>query len=292
MYTPFELFGLVLNLSIILTFSPLLFGVIVNHYLGEKSVFALIGLSITLGITFNLLNPIALPTILLLCGACYLFKHKQNHLKTIATLGIFIIAVSLLLHLAPGFNNPLVMDSIQVSPNASAYSKHLNLDKLLLGLLLLYFIVQTAKSFSLTNGLKVTLIFMLCAGISFSVGLKTGLIDYHLKFPVIFFGWALSNLFFTCLVEEVFFRGFVQQQLQNISTKSYWQPTSVVISGVLFGLAHFPAGIIYTSIASIMGCCYAYCYYKTRNIYATILVHFVFNLIHFCFFTYPFNSSF
>ena len=170
MYAPFELFGLVLNLSILITFSPILFGVIANHFLAEKSVFVLIGLSITLGITFNVVNSIALPSILLLCGACYLFKHKQNHLKKIATLGISIIAVMLLLHIAPGFNNPLVMDNIQVSHNAPAYSKYLNLDKLLLGLLLLYFVVPAAKPFSLTNGLKVTLVFVLCAGTSITIG--------------------------------------------------------------------------------------------------------------------------
>lgn len=56
MYAPLEVFGLVLNLSTLLTFSPLLLGVIVNRSLSEKSIFTLIGLTTTLGLTFNLLS--------------------------------------------------------------------------------------------------------------------------------------------------------------------------------------------------------------------------------------------
>lgn len=60
-----------------------------------------------------------------------------------------------------------------------------------------------------------------------------------------------------------------------------------MLSSLLFGLAHFKAGLAYMIFASIAGAFYGLTYQKTRRILCSILVHFGVNLIHLIFFTYP-----
>jgi hypothetical protein len=72
-----------------------------------------------------------------------------------------------------------------------------------------------------------------------------------------------------------------------IKEQQYKSAIVVVLSSLFFGLAHIPAGLVYTIIASVLGSAYAFAYLKTDNILVPILGHFFFNLIHFIFFTYP-----
>ncbi|KZN54333.1 hypothetical protein JL49_07900 [Pseudoalteromonas luteoviolacea] len=77
----------------------------------------------------------------------------------------------------------------------------------------------------------------------------------------------------------------MQNALQH---HQFGQSSTVVCSGLLFAVVHLPGGLAYTVLASLLGIGCAYGYQKTNNILVPIYIHFVFNLMHFCFFTYPF----
>ncbi len=103
-----------------------------------------------------------------------------------------------------------------------------------------------------------------------------------------FFVWALNNLFFTCVSEEAFFRGFLQRNLCKILQEyKHRHILSLTTVSTLFGLAHFAGGYKYVILATMAGFVYGYAYRKTQRIEAGILCHFGVNTFHFIFLTYP-----
>jgi membrane protease YdiL (CAAX protease family) len=102
----------------------------------------------------------------------------------------------------------------------------------------------------------------------------------------VFLIWAVTNLFFTCLSEEAFFRGFVLAELARPGGRA-WLAIAVIVSAVLFGLAHFGGGITYVIAGVIAGLGYGLAYARTRRVEAAMVVHFAVNAVHFLFFTYP-----
>jgi len=276
--------------AIILTYIPVIIACALSFRLSINIKIGLVILSCLLGLVFNILTIAGFLAVILFSSFCYLFKYsQQKYIKNITTVLIFIFSILLIVHIVPGFNNPLIIADHAVSANAITFSKHLNLDKIILAILLLTFVVPKAARIKLKPSMQLLSVMTLVFILSFSIGLTTGLVEFDAKLSAILIGWMITNLFFTCYAEEAFFRGFVQQQLANKWQGSAFKDSAVVIfSGLLFGLAHFPAGLTYTIIASIQGIGLSYCYHKTKNIYVPIYLHFTFNLIHFCFFTYPF----
>jgi membrane protease YdiL (CAAX protease family) len=119
------------------------------------------------------------------------------------------------------------------------------------------------------------------------IGLAVGHLAFDPKLPSFALAFLAINLLFTCVAEEAFFRGFIQERLANVLS-SRWQWLAVAVSSALFGLAHIAGGILYMSLATILGVGCAIAYSKTRRVEAPILVHFSFNATHFLFLTYPF----
>ena len=108
------------------------------------------------------------------------------------------------------------------------------------------------------------------------------------KIPAFTATFLITNLLFTCVAEEAFFRGFIQERLIHLfSSFRFSQLITVLCSAVLFGIAHMGGGSIYTILAMLTGLGYAYSYAVVRRIEAPILIHFLFNATHFIFFTYP-----
>jgi membrane protease YdiL (CAAX protease family) len=97
------------------------------------------------------------------------------------------------------------------------------------------------------------------------------------------FGTGTFNLaitFFTLailapIVEEVFFRGFIQEQLQKITSSK----AAIFVQALIFSLAHLEFKVIIplTIIGAIMG----YIYHKTNSIYPTIIFHSINNSLAF-----------
>ena len=201
-----------------------------------------------------------------------------------------VLSVSLAMHVIPGFNNWKIVNNIYLSETSQPYSMYLNMDKTFIGLFILGLSFPLCKSFKewasvVQSTLPILLIGLIVLVCISSIANYTNL-DY--KFPDMFFVWALNNLFFTCVAEEAFFRGFLQRNLsRKLQENRYGNILTLITVSILFGLAHFAGGLKYIMLASVAGMVYGYAYQRTQRIEASIICHFTVNTFHLIFLTYP-----
>lgn len=259
-----------------------------NIIKNSKEIIFIIVLSITYSLGF--IDTFATFISLFYFVCCYKFSFNvKGTLNTVIGFLIFFISILLFLHLIPGFNNFLIIDAVNVSDNGIPYSLYVNFDKLLVAFSLLAYAIPKPLTLVNRNNHHIVLTIFVSYVVAISIALVSGMVEFDLKLTSYFFYWFFINLFITAFAEEAFFRGFVQSSISvKFNNLKYNHLITIGLSGFLFGIAHFPAGITYVSIATILGCSYAYTYLRSGNIYIPIIGHFVFNLIHFVFFTYPF----
>jgi membrane protease YdiL (CAAX protease family) len=97
-------------------------------------------------------------------------------------------------------------------------------------------------------------------------------------------------LLWTCVLEEGFFRGVVQERLAAwppIAARPALRALPVAVAAALFGLTHLPGGAVYAALAALAGLGYGWAYARTRRIEAAIAAHFTLNAAHFLTFSYP-----
>ena len=93
------------------------------------------------------------------------------------------------------------------------------------------------------------------------------------SWPTMFFLVAIQPI-----GEEIYFRGFLFDKIENYAGG----PIAVVITAVLFGIAHMSYGKeIPVIMIILMGLILGYIVYKTRNLYSSIIAHIVFNVTSF-----------
>jgi uncharacterized protein len=206
-------------------------------------------------------------------------------------LGIFtLVAIGMAGHLLPGFHNLKVYDKALFSEDALPFSMYLNFDKVLVGLFLCLFMIwPRQKEWIGKKDLLPTLsTWALLCLLILPVALLVQYVRFDPKLPPLWWLWSLNNLFFVCLAEEAFFRGFIQHGLVKLLPKQKLAPyLAILITAILFGFAHYQGGAAYIGLATIAGIFYGYAYYRTGKLEASMLVHFGLNLTHFLFFSYP-----
>ena len=93
--------------------------------------------------------------------------------------------------------------------------------------------------------------------------------------------WLAYNLIYTCVLEESFFRGILQNALirnLNVVVSSVAARfVGIAAASVLFGLAHFAGGTTYVILAAIAGVGYGLAYELTGRLHHAVLVHFAVN---------------
>ena len=247
---------------------------------------------LALSLLFALITHIATLTAILSLVIFYilvkLYIKFNPRYKVIPGVTIFILGLSLELHLVPGFHNLLIINKTQITPSAVPYTLYLNFDKSIVGLIILGLTLNLAKTLKewkcllkcLKYYLPLTLLIILALSFQFHY------IKFEPKLPPYLSIWIISNLFFTCLAEEALFRGFIQNSLSKFNYK-YSQNIALLISALLFGLIHYRGGIKYVILATIAGFLYGFIYKVSKRIEASILAHFILNLIHILLFTYP-----
>ncbi|WP_333874688.1 CPBP family intramembrane glutamic endopeptidase [Methylobacter sp.] len=252
----------------------------------------LLVIAIIAGLFFNILQPMALLWIVLLGVSTWALTQKNFGLAINSALFaiVFLLSVGLLTHQLPGFSNPKIISNLHFSDDAIPYDKYLNFDNVLVGLFILGFGHQRLAGVSewqstlkrMTFVTPLTLFAVMC------LSLLLGYVQWQPKWTPVFFVWAWGNLFFTCIVEEAFFRGFIQKYLmQGLSKVRYGDALAIAITAVLFGLAHYMGGNNYILLATVAGVGYGWVYRHTGRIEASILTHFSLNSLHLLLFTYP-----
>jgi membrane protease YdiL (CAAX protease family) len=232
----------------------------------------------------------AAAALLALAGCCLCARYHAG-LRCIWTWAAGGLSLALALHALPGFHNPIVLDAVRTSPKAPPFSLYANFDKASAGLLLLACFAPRLRSWRDCRAIAAPTLqaFALAALATLGLAWVAGQVQPDAKWPPFAPVFLAVNLLFTCVAEEAFFRGLIQEQLTRALTSlpglASWVP--IAVSTVLFGLAHAGSGLAYIGLASLAGLAYAAVYARTRRTEAAVLTHFLLNATHFLLFTYP-----
>lgn len=223
-----------------------------------------------------------------ICHAYFAYDNFNKFAKSILLIIIIALITGFTFHAIPGFSNALVIDKLRLSPLSCPFSMYLNFDKVI-SALILYTNLSISEKFVDKNSLFQTILSLsLCIGVMILLGLLSGYIELDPKVPDILGIWILNNLLFVCMAEEVIFRGFLQNSLKSFLVKKVnTNHLHIIVTSIVFGLAHFKGGMAYIILASIAGGFYGYVYEKTNRIFCAMLIHFGLNLVHLIIFTYP-----
>jgi uncharacterized protein len=199
-------------------------------------------------------------------------------------------ALALALHRLPGFKNPVLIANAQFSPDAAPFTQYASFDKAAAGLILLAWLCKRATTVEDWKeiGRRTPIIVLATTAVVLIAAVAMGYVRFDPKLPAYTLVFLAVNLFFTCVAEEAFFRGFLQERLA-VSLKGYRIGSLIAIvgSGVLFGVAHAAGGLVYVVLATFAGFGYACAYASVRRVEASIITHFIVNAAHFVAFTYP-----
>jgi membrane protease YdiL (CAAX protease family) len=211
--------------------------------------------------------------------------------QTLAGLAFFLYALAMSLALLPGFNRVELVAPVVLSAGATPYSIGVGFPKVATGIVILGLInpllVRSWRELGrvLARALPV---YAITAIVGMAVVVFMGYSSLALKWTTLFLLFAPINLFFTCMSEEAFFRGFVQHELSRVGTnRQRAAAVALVVAAVLFGVAHFGGGLNYVIVAAVAGLGYGWAFVRDTRIEAAMFVHFAVNATHFLLFTYP-----
>lgn len=190
----------------------------------------------------------------------------------------------------PGFHNPNIVTNMRFTDEGLPFTHRLRIDGIAVGIILLALFCHPIKSRaewlavlrqSIPLMLGTLVVILSCA-------LLMGYVSVDIKFIPYTAVFLIANLLFTCVMEESFFRGFLQENFsQLLAGWKYGAIVAIALAALLFGLAHYQGGGWYVGLVSLAGLCYGYAKYRVRHIEAAILTHFSVNAVHFMAFTYP-----
>ncbi|GAB3520998.1 CPBP family intramembrane glutamic endopeptidase [Photobacterium alginatilyticum] len=242
----------------------------------------LLSFVLLLALWLDRLTPIATAIILVGLGIAAFSKRLAGKWRASAHFAVILWGAALALHLTPGFGNLLVLDKVISGPDSIPFTMYLNLDKPLI-IFGLYLLVPGMLSQHRDISLSKVAVLVGLFALTPTLAALFRLVRPEFSFPEWIWLFAFNNLLFTCVAEEVLFRGYVQ----NLLTQRFSHWIGIGVASTLFGLAHFAGGPLFILVAGCAGILYGLTYYWTGRLSLAIGVHFGFNLVHLVFFTYP-----
>lgn len=241
--------------------------------------------------TPRVLEPTALAALAVLATVAWAGTAAPRWRAAIVTLAA-VLALAISLHVLHGFHAPVLFSGVRLTPDAAPFVLALNFDKGAAGLLLLAAFCARARSWRqfASQWPAIALTAIATGAVSIGIAVAAGYVRFEPKWDAAAPAFLLANLFFTCVAEEAFSRGVIQEGLMRLADRRghpAWSWLAIVVSTLLFGLAHAGGGAIWMLVATIAGFGYALIYARTRTIEGAIVVHFVVNAAHFLLFTYP-----
>lgn len=234
---------------------------------------SLLALSVIFGIEAGLVHASGLFYLLLLALLWGLYAKDRGVLLFSA---IVALGTCFKLKLIPGFSPHLITPKFM-----------LGLQSPVVGLFPLALAVPLARGLDdIKPILKGLGLGILGIGVLAILATFSGAIKGDLTLPTHFPLRLLVNLIFTCIPEEAFYRGFIQ----NTLSRYFGNILALLLTSALFTLAHAfwapnPAILAFTFIASLL---YGSVYLTSKRIESSILTHFLLNLFHMVFFNYSF----
>ncbi|MBM3468100.1 MAG: CPBP family intramembrane metalloprotease [Alphaproteobacteria bacterium] len=263
----------------------------------QRLLKSLIAAQLVLALAWGVINWMGLLAIGIFWGICELhwcYFSSKGWLASLRLIIIVAIALGFANHLIPGFYNLRAINNVYLSLSSAPFTMYLNFDKTAAALILA---VTSSLIFNQTLPLgkgaflRIFLLSGLCISVLIPIALYTGYVHYDFKIPDSTGLWIFNNMLFVCFAEEVIFRGIIQNYLMQIS-KGRKIPAfiPITVTSLLFGVllvGHLKGGITFIAFATIAGMFYGYAYHLTNRLEAAMLVHFIVNLCHFLFFSYP-----
>jgi membrane protease YdiL (CAAX protease family) len=231
-------------------------------------------------------------SLLVLAALAWTARTAGNRwLRLLALVGVIVLALALAVHAVPGFKNPVVIDGVRFSADSAPFTQYANFDKGAVGLLLLALLAPHVSGQADARKIAYPLLIATIATSTavFATAVSLGYVRWDPKWPPETLTFFSINLLFTCVAEEAFFRGVIQEQLSRaLEGSPRIAALPIVVSTLLFALAHWGGGLQLVLLAGIAGLGYSICYAVTRRVEAAILPHFAVNSLHFVFFSYPY----
>jgi len=247
-------------------------------------------LAISLSIIGLLVLPFKPPFFLFLVGYIFLTWLLADIIKNKLFKGcgyaVWTLMSSLLiLHQAPGYVPILLAEAFQLKHESQIAHYYLNSDKVWVAWSLLMMLANPLKSVAVNRPFSTyfTGLAVLLVPLTLLLATSLGLIAWQPAFSSLILLLIVSNLIHTCIAEELLFRGVIQTQLTRLLKG--WG--ALLVTSLIFGLAHVAGGWSYVIVASIAGFAYGLIYFMTGQLLWAILVHWLLNSLHLIFFTYP-----
>lgn len=251
---------------------------------------ALLGAMLAVGLGAGVLSPPALLAVGVLLALGLWAQRMPSSPWAAVALGVAALAMAL--HAFPGFQRVPLFPPVRLSPDAVPFGLFASVDKALTGLVMLACVC--ARNISLADWGRTarTVVWLLpvTAVCVLGMGCLAHAVRWDPKWPAQAALFLPVNLLFTCVAEEAFFRGLLQERLMRAwGARPAWLAVGVpvVVSAFLFGAVHLAGGWPFAALATLAGLGNAWAYARTRRIEAAIAVHFGLNALHFLLFTYP-----
>lgn len=222
-------------------------------------------------------------------------EHKRVRLIVLVPLfiGMIILASGLLTHNVPAFCDLVPIKRVRFSYDSALYTMRLNFFGVICAIILYIKSnkMEQNRPISFKLMMEIVIAACICIGIIFIACRAHFRFDPKVPHKAII--WMTTNFFFFVFREEVLFRTILHDNLKNLCKKyapklERYMVHNVLVS-LLFGALHWPGGVVYMIVSGIAGFVYGYMYERSeRNILAAMLTHFLLNLLHFFFFSYPY----
>lgn len=249
-----------------------------------------LGAALAVAVAAGAVTATGLAVVLLLVALCAAYRRSASvWLRVLLFAAIFIVALAMALHKAPGFHNPLLVTDIRTSALAAPVTQYLNIDKATAGIILLAFFAAPARTRAeWCAALRTWPVMVVTPFVVLGCALLTGVVVWDLKLPAHTPLFLLSNLLVTCMAEEAFFRGFIQGRLlEGLRGKRHGVVLAIGVTSVLFGIAHLGGGVPMIVLATMAGVGYGIAAWRSGRIEAAILTHFTVNALRFVLVTGP-----
>lgn len=245
----------------------------------------LFGAAVACGLAGGILNLTAIGGLVILALTCISSRWRFPRTGSWLAGGL---ALLLALHAWPGFHPLTIVDEWSLGLDTLPFTLRASFDKASAGLFMLAYFCQRIESLSefKNTSIRVLPIAGTCVAATLGLAWLSGFVRLDPKWPDCTGQFVVINLLFSCVAEEAFFRGLIQERLHQACTNRA-KLLPVVFSSILFGTAHLTGGMLYAALASVAGLGYSLAYARTRRIEAAICVHFAVNSVHFLGFSYP-----
>jgi membrane protease YdiL (CAAX protease family) len=231
------------------------------------------------------------PLILIILCLLILEFHPKRFIHLFGVMIVAVIGLAIMTHMLNGFNNLLLLKSITYGNSKTPLNLYLNFDKISFAILLLGISIPLLKSKQEWKHMILITIPWIAFSAFILLGFTklTSLVQLDIKLPETTFYWIIINFFFVVIPEEAFYRGFLQYQIsKNLENKAA-PALAILCVSLLFALVHiiFIQDVTFILAAFIASVLYGTIFFFSGSIESAIITHFLVNMIHFFFFSYP-----